>query len=92
MSYVEERIYAEAAYILEHGATVRETARALRAGKSTVHKDVTARLKHLNGNLYHQVRQVLDVNKAERHIRGGKATHDKYYAKRQSLGVAAQQP
>lgn len=86
----DERIYQEAGYIIEHNATVRETAKALHAGKSTVHKDVTARLEQMNPILAAAVRKVLDVNKAERHIRGGKATHDKYRARRQNMGDAAQ--
>lgn len=87
----DERIYQEAGYIIEHSATVREAAKALHAGKSTVHKDVTTRLEQMNPTLAAEVRKVLDVNKAERHIRGGKATHDKYQAKRQKMGDAAQQ-
>ncbi len=87
----EERIYAEADYILEHHATVRETARVMNAGKSTVHKDVTTRLLSMRPALAKQVRAILDVNKAERHIRGGKATHDKYAQKRHFTGEAAQQ-
>ena len=87
----EERIYAEANYILEHRATVRDAARALHAGKSTVHKDVTTRLETMNRTLARQVREVLDVNKAERHIRGGKATHDKYEAIRQCREEATTQ-
>lgn len=74
MSCNEERIYEEAQYIIAHGATVRETARALQASKSTVHKDVTTRLSCLNPRLAADVREVLDVNKAERHLRGGAAT------------------
>ena len=67
-------------------ATVREAAKALCIGKSTVHKDVTERLKTINPGLYGMVRSVLNVNKAERHIRGGKATHDKYAILRQCAG------
>ena len=78
MTGLEERIYAEANYILEHRATVRDAARALHAGKSTVHKDVTARLMTMNRALAKEVRAVLEVNKAERHLRGGKATKEKY--------------
>ncbi|MBR3270815.1 MAG: sporulation transcriptional regulator SpoIIID [Clostridia bacterium] len=89
--YCKEKIYAEANYILEHRATVRETAQAMGVGKSTVHKDVTTRLSELHPALAKQVREILNINKAERHIRGGKATHDKYAAKRQSDGVATQQ-
>jgi len=90
--YSEERIYAEANYIIEHRATVREAAKVLHAGKSTVHKDVTARLELLRPALAKQVREILDINKAERHIRGGQATHDKYMQKHQALGEATQQP
>lgn len=79
---LEDRIYAEAAYIIEHRATVRDAAKALCVGKSTVHKDVTERLKAINPTLMREVRKVLNVNKAERHLRGGRATHDKYAAKR----------
>ena len=86
-----EKIYAEAHYILEHKATVRETAQAMGIGKSTVHKDVTTRLQIECPTLAKQVRMILDVNKAERHIRGGKATHDKYAALRQSFEGEATQ-
>lgn len=76
--YIEERIYQAAAYIVEHGATVRETAKELGISKSTVHQDVSVRLVQLNPQLAHAVRLVLDKNKAERHIRGGQATYRKY--------------
>lgn len=76
----EDRVYAEADYIIAHRATVRDAAKALCVGKSTVHKDVTERLKAMNPTLFSEVRKVLNVNKAERHLRGGKATHDKYAA------------
>lgn len=78
MSWYEDRICEEAAYIVDRKATVRDAARALCVGKSTVHKDVTERLKTINPGLWRLVRDVLNVNKAERHLRGGKATHDKY--------------
>ncbi|MBR0426387.1 MAG: sporulation transcriptional regulator SpoIIID [Clostridia bacterium] len=91
MYELEERIMAEANYILEHRATVRDAARALHAGKSTVHKDVTSRLESLHPAVAKEVRAILDINKAERHIRGGKATHDKYAARRQCLRDATQQ-
>ena len=80
MLYLEDRIFKEAAYIIEHRATVRDAAKALCVGKSTVHKDVTERLRYLHPKLFREVRAVLNTNKAERHIRGGKATHDKYAA------------
>jgi len=78
VTYIEERTYLAANYIIEQNATVREAARALRSSKSTVHQDVTARLQGLRPALAAQVRKVLDQNKAERHIRGGRATHEKY--------------
>ena len=65
-------------YIIEHNATVRQTAKAFGVSKSTVHKDVTDRLMQINPTLAKQARQVLDVNKSERHIRGGMATKEKY--------------
>ena len=82
MQYFEDRIKEEAGYIIEHRATVREAAHVLHIGKSTLHKDVTERLRCIHPGMYRQVREVLNVNKAERHIRGGKATHDKYAALR----------
>ncbi|MBO5713780.1 MAG: sporulation transcriptional regulator SpoIIID [Clostridia bacterium] len=75
---IEIRTIDEALYIIETGATVREVAKVFNVGKSTVHKDVTKRLKELDGNLYLLVRDVLDFNLSERHIRGGKATKLKY--------------
>lgn len=75
---VEERAVELGLYIVENGATVRAAAKQFGISKSTVHKDVTERLKYVNRALYRDVRTVLEVNKAERHIRGGKATHDKY--------------
>lgn len=86
MNWYEDRISQEASYIVEHKATVRDAAKALCIGKSTVHKDVTERLKSINPVLYSSVRDVLNTNKAERHLRGGKATHDKYAVLRQRLG------
>lgn len=74
----EERAILLAQYIVEHGATVRSTAKEFRISKSTVHKDVSERLQRLNHALYIQVKQVLDINKQERHIRGGMATKNKY--------------
>ena len=71
--YIEERAVAIANYIIDHNATVRQT-----ATKSTVHKDMVDRLQHINPSLASQVRVVLDINKSERHIRGGMATKEKY--------------
>lgn len=75
---LEERVYAAAYYIISNKATVRQTAKNFGVSKSTVHKDVTDRLIHINPSLAHEVRKVLDVNKSERHIRGGMATKEKY--------------
>ena len=75
---IEERACALAASIIENRATVRAAAKKFDVSKSTVHKDLRDRLPALNPALYAQVREVLDENKAERHIRGGIATRKKY--------------
>ena len=76
--YIEERVIEIANYIVENNATVRQAAKHFGISKSTVHKDVTERLGQLNPTLAAEARQVLDVNKSERHIRGGLATREKY--------------
>lgn len=76
--YIEERAVNIANYIIKNNATVRQTARAFGISKSTVHKDVTERLEQINPGLAKEARRVLDVNKSERHIRGGLATKEKY--------------
>ena len=76
--YIEERAVEAARYIIERKATVRKTAKKMGISKSTVHKDVTERLLTVNPSLSARARQVLDVNKSERHIRGGMATKEKY--------------
>lgn len=76
--YIEERAIGVANYIIEHNATVRQTAKQFGISKSTVHKDVTERLMQINPSLAKEARKVLDVNKQERHIRGGMATKEKY--------------
>ena len=75
---IEERACALAVYIIETGATVRSAAKHFGISKSTVHKDLSQRLPQYNKALYQQVRQILNFNKAERHIRGGLATRKKY--------------
>ena len=75
---MEQRARDLAVYIIEHQTTIRVTARHFGISKSTVHKDLTERLEKVNHGLYVQVKQVLEVNKAERHIRGGMATREKY--------------
>ncbi len=76
--YIEKRTVLFASYIIDNNATVRDTAKKFDISKSTVHKDVTERLKKINPDLYEDVRNVLNTNKAERHIRGGMATKLKY--------------
>jgi putative DeoR family transcriptional regulator (stage III sporulation protein D) len=76
--YIEERAMNIANYIIENNATVRQTAKAFGISKSTVHKDVTERLMQVNPTLARDARKVLDINKSERHIRGGLATREKY--------------
>ena len=77
-SYIEERALEIAKYIIDNNATVRQTAKQFGISKSTVHKDVTERLSQVNPTLAREARKVLDVNKSERHIRGGLATREKY--------------
>ncbi len=80
-SYIEERAVEVAKFIVNTNATVRETAKKFGISKSTVHKDITDRLDTLSPSLAKEVRRVLDINKAERHIRGGMATKEKYLKK-----------
>ena len=76
--YIEERAVEIANYIIENNATVRQAAKRFGISKSTVHKDCAERLAQVNPGLANEVRKILDVNKAERHIRGGLATKEKY--------------
>ena len=75
---VDERAAELAMYIIEHNATVRATAKQFHISKSTVHKDVAERLRRINPQLYKQVKVILEINKAQRHIRGGLATRRKF--------------
>ena len=79
--YIEDRVIKCAEYIVETGCTVRVCSAHFNISKSTVHKDVSERLKCIDIALYEKVREVLDVNLSERHIRGGIATREKYIAK-----------
>lgn len=79
---VEVRAAKLGEYIVENEATVRATAKAFGISKSTVYMDVSERLKKVNPFLYKEVRKVLEINKAERHIRGGLATKEKYMCKK----------
>ncbi len=76
--YIRKRVLEVSNYILESSSTVRQTANVFGVSKSTVHKDVTERLPLISEKLASQVKSVLDLNKAERHIRGGEATRKKY--------------
>ena len=75
---IEKRACELAVYIIETGATVRAAAKHFGISKSTVHKDITFRLRRVNPMLFTAARAVLDKNKQERHIRGGMATREKY--------------
>ncbi|MBQ2446458.1 MAG: sporulation transcriptional regulator SpoIIID [Oscillospiraceae bacterium] len=75
---MEKRACDLAVYIIENQTTVRAAAKEFGISKSTVHKDISDRLFYINHSLYGQVKQILEVNKAERHIRGGMATQRKY--------------
>lgn len=77
-NYIEERAVEVAKFIVNSNATVRETAKKFGISKSTVHKDITDRVTKINPNLALDVRKILEINKAERHIRGGMATKMKY--------------
>ena len=78
-SYIEQRAIEIGNYIVENGATVRQTAKKFGVSKSTVQKDVTERMMQINPALASQARKILDINKSERHIRGGMATKEKYH-------------
>ncbi len=79
--YIEERVYEIANYIIDNNCTVRAAAKRFEVSKSTVHKDMVERLPEISGSLAEAVREILDGNKAERHIRGGLATKAKYQEK-----------
>ena len=78
----KERCITLAVYLLENKATVRATAKRFGISKSTVHKDITYTLKKTNPSLYAQVQKVLEINKDQRHLRGGEATKQKYLRQR----------
>ena len=78
MSDIDERAKLLATYIIETKSTVRQTAKKFNISKSTVHKDISERLEKVNPSLARDAKKVLEINKAERHIRGGMATKRKY--------------
>ena len=77
-----ERCEVLGEYVIETGATVRSAAQHFGISKSTVHKDLTAKLNYINRTMYLSVKEILDKNKSERHIRGGEATRKKYLGKK----------
>ena len=81
LSHIKERAEILAEYVIDTGATVRSAAQHFGISKSTVHKDLSQKLKYLNPRLYQCVKKILDINKAERHLRGGEATRQKYLKK-----------
>ena len=87
---VEERAVLLGKYIVKTGATVRVCAKKYGVSKSTVHKDVSDRLKFLDEDLYMEVKKVLETNKAERHIRGGIATKNKYLMNKEKNRTVSQ--
>ena len=82
MYYTKDRCEILADYVLDTGATVRACAAHFGISKSTVHKDLTSKLRYINKNLYNEVQKILILNKSERHLRGGEATRRKYLIKR----------
>ena len=85
--YIEERAIELAEYIIRNKATVRNAAKHFHVSKSTVHKDVTERLKKIDVSRFREVQAVLAENKAERHIRGGLATQQKYRLLEKNSGL-----
>ena len=81
--FLEDRSVELAEYLISQKATVRSTAKKFGVSKSTVHKDITERLRKVNPQLYKQVAEILQINKEERHIRGGMATKRKYESHRE---------
>ena len=77
-NFLKERCILLAEYVIDTGSTVRACAKHFGISKSTVHKDLTYKLRYYNSNLYNDVKKILDFNRAERHIRGGEATRKKY--------------
>ena len=76
--YGRERCEVLAEYVIDTKSTVRGTAKHFGISKSTVHKDLSQKLKYLNPRLYEDVKEILELNKSERHLRGGEATRQKY--------------
>jgi len=82
---LEVRVLRLGEYIVQNKATVRRAAKCFGVSKSTVHKDVSERLQDINSSLYKEVKKVLEINKAQRHIRGGYATKNKYAKRKMKI-------
>ena len=80
---LEHRVLKLSEYIIQNKSTIRDTAKFFGVSKSTVHKDLSQRLKYINTKIYKEVKKILEINKSERHIRGGFATKNKYSKKRE---------
>ena len=87
---IEERCVILARYLVDNKTTVRAVAREFGVSKSTVHKDVTQIFKSVDVNLYRRVKEILEINKSERHIRGGEATRAKYINKKANKEISKQ--
>lgn len=83
--YIERRILAAALYTIENNATVRETAKHIGVSKSTIHKDFKEKLPIINYSLYKRVADILEINREERHIRGGIATKEMHKRMRKTI-------
>ena len=86
-SNIEERCEKMARYLIENKSTVRETAKKFGVSKSTVHKDITDKLYKINIFLYNEVKDILQINKSERHLRGGEATRKKYLKDQNDVSI-----
>ncbi len=84
--FKKDRSELLAEYVIKTGATVRSASHRFGVSKSTVHKDLTHKLKYINPGLYRDVKEILEINKSERHLRGGEATRKKYLLKRKKQG------
>lgn len=82
IDYIRERVLAEAQYIADHNATIRQAGEALNISKSTVHMDINSRLAQIDSELYLQVRRILEYNYSVRHLRGGESTKMKHIINR----------
>ena len=80
-----ERCEIIAEFVIETGSTVRFTAQQFGISKSTVHKDLSQKLRYINPTLYSNVKSILEINKSERHLRGGEATRQKYLRQKKSI-------